>query len=128
MNTVDDTLSEWAEAERRCDAATTNDVLTEDFLGVGPVGFQLPRHAWIQRLTDGQLHYEELSLDEVSIREYSHSAIAVARLNTRGSARGHPLPTTRSTFHLVRVNGEWHIAGIQHSFIAGAPGSPVPAP
>lgn len=128
MDTINDTLTTWADAERRCDAATTDDLLTEDFLGIGPVGFQLPKGAWLQRLTDGHLHYEELSLTEVTISEYSDSAVAVARLNTRGSAHGNPLPTTRNTFHLVRVNDEWHIAGIQHSFIAGAPGSPVPAP
>ncbi len=126
MNTVNDTLATWADSERLCDASTTNSLLTDDFLGIGPVGFQLQKDAWVQRLTDGQLDYEELSLDEVSIREYSGSAIAVARVNTRGSARGHPLPTTRTTFHLVRINDEWRIAGIQHSFIAGAPGSPVP--
>lgn len=128
MNTITDTLSAWADAERLCDAQTTDAVLTEDFLGIGPVGFQLQKDAWVQRLTDGQLHYEELSLDEISIREYSDSAIVAARLNARGSARGNPLPTTRSSFHLVRVDGEWKIAGIQHSFIAGAPGSPFPAP
>lgn len=126
MNTVNDTLATWADAERLCDAATTNSLLTDDFLGIGPVGFQLPKDAWVQRLTDGQLDYQELSLDEVSIREYSDSAIAVARVNTRGSARGNPLPTTRTTFHLVRIDDNWRIAGIQHSFIAGAPGSPVP--
>lgn len=126
MNTVNDTLATWADAERLCDAAMTDSLLTDDFLGIGPVGFQLPKNAWVQRLTDGQLDYEELSLDEVSIREYSASAIAVARVNTRGSARGNPLPTTRTTFHLVRIDHDWRIAEIQHSFIAGTPGSPVP--
>lgn len=128
MNAINDTLTTWADAEQRCDAATTDSLLTEDFLGIGPVGFQLPKDAWMQRLTDGQLHYEEPSLIEVSIREYSDSAIAAARLNTRGSARGNPLPSTRSTFHLVLIDDEWRIAGIQHSFIAGAPGSTVQAP
>lgn len=127
MNTVNDTLMTWGHAERLRDAPTTNSLLTDDFLGIGPVGFQLPKDAWVQRLTDGRLHYEELSLTDVSIREYSDSAVAVARVNTRGSARGHELPTTRTMFHLVRIDHEWRIAGIQHSFIAGAPGSPIQA-
>src|SRR5699024_11078305 len=127
MRTVSETLTLWADAERDCDVTATSSVLTEDFLGVGPVGFQLDKEAWAQRLADGRLRYEDLTLDELSIREYPDSAIAVARVNARGSARGNPLPTTRSTFHLVRGHDGWLIAGIQHSFIAGAPGSPVPA-
>ena len=128
MNTINDTLATWADSERLCDATTAATILTEDFIGIGPVGFQLPKGPWLQRLSDGQLHYEELSLDELAIREYSDSAVAVARVNTLGTARGNPLPTPRTAFHLVRADGEWLIAGIQHSFIAGAPGSPVPAP
>lgn len=128
MNTIDTILTEWADAERRNDATKTSALLTEDFVGIGPVGFQLPKDAWLKRLSDGQLRYDELALDEVTIREYSHSAVVIARLNTHGTARGNPLPTTRSSFHLVRIGNDWRIAGIQHSFIAGAPGSPVPAP
>lgn len=128
MNTIESTLTEWADAERRSDAGRTAELLTEDFLGVGPVGFQLSKDAWLQRLSDGQLHYDALVLDEVTIREHPGSAMVVARLDVRGTARGNPLPTTRSSFHLVRIGDDWRIASIHHSFIAGAPGSPVPAP
>ena len=115
MNTIESTLTEWADAERRSDAGRTAELLTEDFLGV-------------QRLSDGQLHYDALVLDEVTIREHPGSAMVVARLDVRGTARGNPLPTTRSSFHLVRIGDDWRIASIHHSFIAGAPGSTVPAP
>jgi ketosteroid isomerase-like protein len=128
MSTIETILAEWAEAERRGDAGRTAALLTEDFLGIGPVGFQLSKDAWLQRLSDGQLHYDALVLDEVTIHEHPGSAVIVARLNPHGAARGNPLPTTRSSFHLVRIGDDWRIASIHHSFIAGAPGSPVPDP
>ncbi|UQN28250.1 nuclear transport factor 2 family protein [Brachybacterium kimchii] len=128
MNTIDQTIALWADAERGCDARTTETLLTEDFQGIGPVGFQLSRDAWIGRLSSGDLRYDELSLNEVTIREHGDCALVIARLDVRGEARGHPLPTTRTTFSVVSVGGDWRIAGIQHSFIAGAPGSPVPGP
>ena len=126
MNAIETTLAEWDDAERRGDPERTAALLTEDFLGIGPVGFQLSKDAWLQRLSDGQLHYDSLALDEVTIREHAGSAVIVARLDVHGTARGNPLPTTRSCFHLVRSGDDWRIASIQHSFIAGAPGSPVP--
>lgn len=127
MRSVHDTLEAWAAAERLTDAAATADLLTDDFVGVGPVGFQLAKSAWIDRLTDGGLRYDELSLSELRVREYPTWAHATARLDTRGTARGNPLPTTRTSFALAWTAGSWQIAAIQHSFILGAPGSPVPA-
>ncbi len=106
------------------DAAATAALLTDDFVGIGPLGFQLPKDAWLGRVTSGELHYDDLSLDEVSVREYPQSGLVTARWNARGTARGNPLPTARATLSLVRVDGDWKLAGIHYSFIAGAPGAP----
>jgi len=118
-------LTRWADAERTGDAATTERLLTDDFMGIGPVGFQLSKQAWLERLTGGDLHYDELGLDEVTTRRYGDCAVATARWNARGTARGHPLPeATRLTLVAVDDHGDWRLAGIHFSFIAGTPGSP----
>jgi ketosteroid isomerase-like protein len=124
MATVDEFLEAWAEAERNTDAARTAAMLTDDFLGIGPLGFELPREAWLSRLSSGELHYDALSLDEVRVRKYPQSALVNDRWNVRGTARGHPMPTARVTLALVRNSDEWQLAGIHYSFIAGAPGAP----
>jgi len=122
---IDVLLMAWADAERRCDAAATDTLLTDDFVGIGPVGFMLPKQAWLQRHTSGTLHYDELGLDEVTTRVYSDSAITVARWNARGTAQGHPLPeASRASLMSVRTDAGWRIAGIHFSFIAGTPGAP----
>ena len=118
MSDLSTFLTTCAAAERDGDAATTDRLLTDDFIGIGPVGFQLPRRAWLQRLIDGDLHYDELSLDEVTTRPYGDCAITTARWNARGTARGHPLPeATRATLVTVKDGDEWRLASIHFSHL-----------
>lgn len=120
-------LTTWADAERAGDAATTDRLLTDDFIGIGPVGFQLPKPAWLQRQTGGELHYDMLSLDEATTREYGDCAITTVRWNARGMAQGHPIPeTTRATLVTVKEAGEWRLATIHFSFIADPSATPGP--
>lgn len=119
MTDVSTFLTTLAAAERDGDAATTDRHLTADFVGIGPVGFQLPKPAWLQRQTGGDLHYDSLSLDEVTTREYGDCAVTTARWNARGTAQGNPIPeATRVTLVTVKVDGEWRLATIHFSFIA----------
>jgi hypothetical protein len=45
--------SEWTTAERSGDGETLATLLTDDFSGVGPLGFILPRPAWLDRHRQG---------------------------------------------------------------------------
>jgi ketosteroid isomerase-like protein len=122
MKNLDTFLATWVDAERAGDAATTERLLADDFVGIGPVGFQLPKTAWLQRLTGGDLHYDELSLEEMTTRRYGDCAVTTARWNARGTAQGHPIPeATRLTLITVNQDGEWRLAGVHFSFIAGPP-------
>ncbi len=131
MSDLTSFLTAWADAERDGDTATTDRLLTDDFIGIGPVGFQLPKAAWLHRQTGGQLHYDALSLDEVTTRRYGDCAITTARWNARGTAQGHPIPaTTRATLVTVEDGGEWRLATIHFSFIGAppvGPGTPEPS-
>ncbi len=127
MNDLSTFLTTWSDAERDGDAAATDHLLTDDFIGIGPVGFQLPKAAWLQRQTGGDLHYDSLGLDEVTTREYGDCAITTARWNARGTARGNPLPeATRATLVTVKVDGEWRLAQIHFSLIADHLPGPAP--
>ena len=129
-NDIDVLLTAWADAERRGDASATDQLITDDFVGIGPVGFVLPKQAWLQRHISGTLHYDELALDEVSTRTYGAAAVTTARWNAKGTANGHPIPeASRATLVSVRTEAGWRLAGIHFSFIAGTPGAPGgPAP
>src|SRR5262245_51187312 len=101
-------VTTWADAERDSDAVTTDRLLTDDFIGIGPVGFQLPKQAWLERQTSGDLKYDELTLGEVTTRHHGDCAITTARWNAKGSVRGHALPeATRASLVWVKDDGDW---------------------
>jgi ketosteroid isomerase-like protein len=127
---LDEFLKEWADAERSGDATRLDALLTDDFLGVGPVGFVLPKAAWMARFRGG-LTYESFELRDIQSRVHRNAAVITARQVGRGTIQGRPLPfeAVRVTLALVEAGGRWRLAGIHMSFIAGTPGAPpVPAP
>jgi ketosteroid isomerase-like protein len=125
MTTIDTFLERWTSAERAGDTAALDALLTDDFVGVGPLGFTLPKQAWLARYTSGGLSYETFALDELQTRVHGDAAVVTARQNQRGKAQGHPIPeAARATLALVNERGTWRLAGVHLSFIAGTPGSP----
>jgi len=125
MNDVDTFLSEWSNAERNGDGTALDALLTDDFLGVGPLGFVLPKSIWVQRFDQFGLAYETFDLEELQTRVHGDAALVTARQTARGTAGGQPVPeAVRATLTLVVEGGSWRLAGIHMSFIAGTPGAP----
>jgi hypothetical protein len=118
-------LDQWAAAEQAGDTGQLDTLLAGDFAGIGPLGFTLSRQAWLARHRSQDLRYDSFGLTEVQTRVYGPAAVVTARNNTRGSYQGHPIPeATRATLVLVSGDGNWRLAAIHLSFIAGTPGAP----
>jgi hypothetical protein len=131
MQGTEEFLTSWAAAEQAGDTATLEILLAGDFTAVGPLGFILPRQAWLARHRSRDLTYQDFSLDEVQSRPGGQGSVVVtARTNTHGSYQGHPIPqATRATLVLASNAGRWQLAAIQMSFIAGTLGAPlIPGP
>jgi hypothetical protein len=125
MTDIDEFLDRWTTAECDADTATLDTLLTDDFLGVGPLGFTLPKPAWLGRHQSGDLTYESFALDELQTRLHGGTALVTARHTARAAYRGQPTPeAVRATLALVNESGGWQLAGIHLSFIAGTPGAP----
>ena len=124
-DSIDSFLGQWSAAEQVGDTGQLDALLASDFAGIGPLGFILPRQAWLARHRSGDLRYDSFGLTEVQARVYGQAAVVTARNNTRGSYQGHPIPqATRATVILVGDAGNWQLAAIHMSFIAGTPGAP----
>ena len=134
MEPIPEFLTKWTEAERTGDVATLDTLLTDDFVGVGPLGFTLPKDQWLARHQGDDLTYDTFDLEEVHTRVHGDMALVTARQSARGAYRGQPTPQEiRDSLALVRDAGDWRLAGIHMSFIAGTPGAPplpqgAPAP
>jgi ketosteroid isomerase-like protein len=125
MQEITTFLEQYGDAERSGDTARLGRALTDDFLGVGPLGFMLPKPSWLARHESGDLRYETFELDQIDTRLHGDVALVTARHTAKGSYGGHPIPeATRATLTLVQDSGAWQRAGIHLSFVAGTPGAP----
>jgi len=120
---LDELLTAWTEAERSGNRESLGALLVDDFVGIGPVGFMLPKQAWLSRFEQG-LRYERLELDEVSTRRYGDATVVVARQHAVGDHQGNPTPgDTRISFTVVRTDDAGlQIAGLHYSFLGQVPG------
>jgi ketosteroid isomerase-like protein len=113
----------WATAERQGDTATLDRLAVDDFTLVGPFGFILTKQQWLDRYRDGDLVTSELSWEEVTVRGYGATAVAIGVHDQRAAYRGRPNDGRfRATHIAVRHDdGEWKLAGI-HLSPLGLPG------
>jgi hypothetical protein len=104
--------------QRRC---LLERALTDDFVGVGPLGFLLNKQQWLGRFAGG-LSYESFALDELKTRFYGHAAVATCRQKQAGEFKGNDVGGEfRATLVLVEGDGGWLLAGWHASPIAGPP-------
>lgn len=124
-DTIEKFLTAWTTAERTGDADRLEQLLTDNFYGVGPLGFVLPRPAWLARHRERDLIYETFRLDEIHTQMLGDVAVVSARNDTLGTYRGQPLPEAlRTTLVLADGSTGWRLATIHMSFLAGTRGAP----
>ena len=112
----------WAAAELRGDTTFLERILTDDYTGIGPLGFMLTKQEWIVRHQAGDLKYESFSLDEVKVRVYSDAAILTGRQVQEAAYRGNPIPGQfRITLVFIQRQGQWRLASLQLSAIGQPP-------
>lgn len=117
-------VAAWLAAERQGDVAAVREVLADDFVGAGPLGFTLTKDEWVQRIASGALTYEAIDWDEASPRRYGDAAVVVGRQTARGTYQGHDISASlRTTLVLVLVDQDWRLAGVHFSPIGPPPGA-----
>jgi ketosteroid isomerase-like protein len=125
MTDIQTFLSQWTSAELSGDRDALARLLTDDFHGVGPLGFVLPKQAWLDRFGPGGLSYDRFELEETQVQEYGDSGVVTTRLNQPGTVNGHQTPASaRATLVLVDQPQGRKLAAISLTFIAGTPGAP----
>ncbi len=127
-DSIDSFLAEWSAAERDGNTAKLDELLTDDFVGIGPLGFSLPKPAWMARHRQG-LHYDTFHVQDVRARTYDQVAVVTGRHSQHGTFAGNPIPGAVQATHILARRGDsWQLTHLHMSFVAGTPGAPpIPA-
>ncbi len=107
----------WAEAELAGDTATLDEMLTDDFLGVGPLGFMLSKRQWLDRYRSGDLVHLKFSWEGNRIRTYGAMAIMIGVQTQESCYQGRTteIGRFRSTMIAVDNGDRWRFAAIHIS-------------
>ena len=114
----------WVTAEQRGDVAALEQLTTEDFTLVGPLGFILGKPQWLDRYRTGALLTRHLTWADVEVRDYGDAAVAVGIHTQQATYQGRPVDGSfRSTHIAIHRQRQWFLAGIHLSSL-GAPAGP----
>lgn len=132
MSTTDEVLelvSRWSKSELKGDVAALGELVTDDFRLIGPLGFVLPKQAWLGRYAGGDLANTSFEVQEPQVREYGDTAIVVAVQAQEATFQGNPANGSfRLSLVVVRQGGQWLIAHIQLSALGAMPQLPGQPP
>lgn len=125
MTTTDtqirDLGARWAAAEQAGDTAALDDLATDDFTMVGPMGFVLERDAWLRRYETGDLVTTSLDWHDLTVRDLGDTAVVIGVHTQEAAHQGRPVNGSfRATHVAVRRDGRWRLAGIHMSPMAPA--------
>ncbi|MDR3082801.1 MAG: nuclear transport factor 2 family protein [Streptomyces sp.] len=119
---IHDLGQQWAQAEVRGDVAALEQMTTDDFGLVGPLGFVLDKQQWLHRYTAGDLVTTSLTWTDATIREYGAAAVSVGVHEQAAKFQGHPADGKfRITHVFVRPDDRWLISAIHMSPMASTP-------
>ncbi|MER6004610.1 nuclear transport factor 2 family protein [Nonomuraea angiospora] len=121
-----DLVRRWARAEFDGDADAFDDLLGDDFAGIGPVGFKLDKQQWAGRHR-GDLKNHHFEILDPQVRLHGDTAIVGGVQEQRTSVRGHEVNDSfRLTLVAVKQGERWVIANIQLSGPLQDPSAPPP--
>lgn len=87
-NNIRELNQRFGEAQVRRDVAELNRMLTDDFSLVNPAGKTLNRSQFLTDMNSGDLKYESLNYEDVSVRVFSGCALLTGRVVRKGQYKG----------------------------------------
>ena len=103
------------------DAGSLDRLLTEDFVLIDVMsGSLVEKHAFLELVGGGQLHFETIEPAEVRVRRYGGAAVVTGRTEMAGRFGEEPFSArSRYTHVYAEIDGIWRLASAQGTPIAG---------
>ncbi|MFI7241490.1 nuclear transport factor 2 family protein [Streptomyces qinglanensis] len=121
---VADFVRDWSAAEERGDHTALDELLADDFVGVGPRGFIRSREQWLERYRSKTVRNSSFEVSDLRIRILGGTAVVVAA-QTQESVNGDADAGGAFRFTLIVTgeDGRLRLAGLHLSpRAAAAPG------
>jgi len=105
-----DLVHSWTLGEQGNDAERVDALLTDDFAGVGPLGFVLGRTQWLERFRKGLVN-RAFTVQDPQVRDYGAAAVVVGVLAQETSLGGEDKSDRfRVTLLAVCQDDGWRLA------------------
>jgi hypothetical protein len=114
MNTLEDLLRAWSDAEAGGDAAALDALLAADFRGDGPLGFVLDKDQWLDRYRRGDLTVDSFVWMANDVRVINQTAVAIGIQSQVARYCGQDCSGAFvCTLVAVRRQARWRIVNVQ---------------
>lgn len=102
------------EATLKRDADFSERTLSDDYMGITPLGQVINKADTITARRSGQLRYESIEITDMVVRVHGNTAIVTARADVRGHDLGEEFNGPyRYTRVWMRRNGKWQTVSYQ---------------
>jgi hypothetical protein len=114
MDTFDDLLRQWSDAEAVGDVAALDVLLDADFRGDGPLGSVLSKEQWLRRYLSGDLTTEVFEWKTTEVRVTNDIAVGFGIQSQIARYRGEDWSGEFvCALVAVRSHGRWTIVNVQ---------------
>jgi len=101
---------ERIQAQITADAVALDRIYAADFIGVGPSGTVRAKPQVLSDFTSGNLKFQSITTDDVTVRIYGSTAVETGRSTMVGQDKGRPVPRdNRFTRVWVKQQGRWRL-------------------
>jgi len=119
-------MTDLAAALAKNDADAASKFYADDYHLVTPDGVVQTREQRIADMRSGVTKFESFAYDDVNVRTYGDTAVAIATVRARGTVQGKPRTTDmRATLVLRKMADGWKVVSGQATPIAAAGTTPA---
>ena len=115
-------INDLASALARNDADALDKIYSDGCVFVAGNGQIITKPEQLVMIKSGDIKFGKVSFEEISVRGYGNTAVAVAHALSNGSFNGKPQTLEeRVTFVAVKENKTWRVVNMQSTAITGTP-------
>jgi hypothetical protein len=121
LDTFDELLARWIDAEARGDPLALDSLLHADFRGDGPLGYVLAKHEWLDRYRLGDLVNRAFAWEHTDVREHGDTIFVRGVQSQEARYRGEDCSGRfLASLVAVRQDQRWTLVNLQLSRMDGS--------